>query len=191
MKDSRRSSSTIYQESVLTCCNAKFAFFSTWLFFANIYDLQDSRRRGKLSPHNLSTTSTRFTGTQALAGLLVQRANISAQLAPGIEQGTFGTLSLEFTLSTLALVAAAVGRMLKTQVTLGNISRVLLNLFKRYICNVQSLLLPPNVPIVNIRISSLVHQVRLLLTLTFASLVYLFGLCHMYIQLGRVYLRDV
>ena len=90
------------------------------------------------------------------------------------------------------LVAAVVKRMLKTQVTLGNISCVLLNLFKRYICNVQSLLLPPNVPIVNIRISSLVQQLRLLLTLTFAPLPYLFGLCHdMYIQLGRVYLRDV
>ena len=113
-------------------------------------------------------------------------------MAPGIEQGTFGPISLEFTLSTLALLAADVRRMLKTQVTLGNISRVLLNLYKRYICNVQRLLLPPNVPVVNIHIFSLVHQLRLLLTLTFVPLPYLFGLCHdMYIQLGRVYLRDV
>ena len=54
-------------------------------------------------------------------------------LAAGIERRTFGTCSLEFTLSTLALVAAVVRRMLKTRVTLGNISRVLLNLTKRLI----------------------------------------------------------
>ena len=41
--------------------------------------------------------------------------------------------SLEFTLSILAVVADVVTRMLKTQVTLGNISRVLLNLTKRYL----------------------------------------------------------
>ena len=40
----------------------------------------------------------------------------------------FGKRSLEFILSTLALVDAVVWRMLKTRVTLGNISRVLLNL---------------------------------------------------------------
>ena len=40
---------------------------------------------------------------------------------------------LEFTLSTLALVAAVVRRMLKTRVTLGNIHHVLLNLIKRLI----------------------------------------------------------
>ena len=40
------------------------------------------------------------------------------------------TRSLEFTLSRFALVAAVVRRMLKTRVTLGNISRVLLNLIK-------------------------------------------------------------
>ena len=45
----------------------------------------------------------------------------------------FGKRSLEFILSTLALVAAVVWRMLKTWVTLGNISRVLLNLTKRLI----------------------------------------------------------
>ena len=38
--------------------------------------------------------------------------------------------SVEFALYTLALVAAVVRRMLKTQVTLENISRVLLNLIK-------------------------------------------------------------
>ena len=52
-------------------------------------------------------------------------------MAAGIEHGIFGTRSLELTLSTLALVTAFVRRMLKTRVTLGNISRALLNLTKR------------------------------------------------------------
>ena len=46
---------------------------------------------------------------------------------------TFGTRSLHahaLTIFTLAQVAAVVRQMLKTRVTLGNISRVLLNLFK-------------------------------------------------------------
>ena len=50
-----------------------------------------------------------------------------------IEHETFGTRSLECTLSTLALPAAVVRQILKTRVTLGNISRVLLNLTKRLI----------------------------------------------------------
>ena len=54
-------------------------------------------------------------------------------LAARIEHGIFGTCSLEFTLSSLALVAAVVRRMLKIRVTLGNVSRVLLNLTKRLI----------------------------------------------------------
>ena len=83
--------------------------------------------------------------------------------------------------------------MFKTRVTLGNISRVSLNLFKRSIFVMfKGEELPPNVPAVKIHIFSLVQQLRLLLTLTFVPLSYLFGLCHeMYIQLGRVYLRDV
>ena len=74
-----------------------------------------------------------------LVGLLLQIAHLSAYLAAGLELGTFGfvtqvanhyaTHPLKFTFSTLALVAAAVRRMLKTWVTLGNISRVL-NLIK-------------------------------------------------------------
>ena len=56
------------------------------------------------------------------------------ELAAGIEHETFGTRSLELNLSTLALVAAVVRRTLKIRVTLGNISRVLLNVTKRQ-CN--------------------------------------------------------
>ena len=54
-------------------------------------------------------------------------------MAVGMEQETCGTRSLEFTLSTLALVAAVVRKMLKTRVILGNISRVLLNLTKKLV----------------------------------------------------------
>ena len=50
-----------------------------------------------------------------------------------MEHAIFGTRSLEFTFSTLALVAVVVRRMLKTLVTLGNICRTLLNLTKRLI----------------------------------------------------------
>ena len=48
-----------------------------------------------------------------------------------MEHGIFGTHSLEFTLSSLALVAAVVRKILKTRVTLGDIFRVLLNPTKR------------------------------------------------------------
>ena len=100
---------------------------------------------------------------------MLQTAHLCTQLAAGIEHATFATRSLEFTLSTLALVAANVWRMFKTQVTLGNISRVLLNLTCILLnlinnCNVQRLLLPLNVRAVNIHIFSFVHQLRLLLT---------------------------
>ena len=65
--------------------------------------------------------------------------------------------------------------MFKTWVTLGNISRVLLNLTESLnICNVQRLLLLINVYAVNDHISYLVLQLRLLLTLTFVPLPYLF-----------------
>ena len=57
--------------------------------------------------------------------------------------------------------------MLKTRVTLENISLVLLNLFKRLILvNVQRLHLPPDVPAFNIHIFSLIYQLQLILTLT-------------------------
>ena len=83
---------------------------------------------------------------------------------------------LEFTLSTLVLVAAVVRRMLITRVTLGNAPRVLLNLTKKNdICNVQRLLLPLNVDAVNGHIFCLAHQLLLLLALTFVPLPYLSG----------------
>ena len=71
-------------------------------------------------------------------------------------------------------------RMLKTRVTLVNISRVLLNLIVTLLnlihnCNFQILPLSLNVHAVNIYIFPLVHQLRLLLTLAFVPLLYLFG----------------
>ena len=71
--------------------------------------------------------------------------------------------------------------MLKTWATLGNISRFLLNLIKRFvnqltnICNIQRLLLALNVHGVNIHIFSLIYRLRLLSTLTFVPLPYLPG----------------
>ena len=78
------------------------------------------------------------------------------------------------------MVATVIRRTLKTRVTLGNISRILLNLTPILlnlinICNVQRLLLPLNFHSVNIHIFTLVHQLRLLLALTFVPLPYLFG----------------
>ena len=72
--------------------------------------------------------------------------------------------------------------MLKTRVTQGDISRAFLNLTKRFemfkdssASQYQKLVLPPNVHAVNSYIFSTVHQLRLLLALTFVSLPYLFG----------------
>ena len=99
------------------------------------------------------------------------------------------TRPLEFALSTLALVAVAVRRMLKTRVTLGNISRALLNLIKRSIFP----MFKDSFPVFTLltHIYSLVHQLRLLLVLT-VPLPYLFGDClDMNFQLGRVYLQNV
>ena len=64
---------------------------------------------------------------------MLQRAPLCAYLAVGMENETFGTRFLEFTLSTFALVAAVVRSILKSQVTQENVSRVLLNLIKRLI----------------------------------------------------------
>ena len=54
-------------------------------------------------------------------------------MADGIEYEISGTRSLEFTLFTLAMVAAVARKVFKTQATLGNISRVLSNLTKRLV----------------------------------------------------------
>ena len=137
MKDSGHSSSTYTESLFLHVVNYNLLFylffFLSGFSFTNIHDLQDSRCRGRLSSYLLSTISTCFTDTQTLAALLLQRIKLCAQLAAGLEHGTFATHSLEFALSTLVLVAAVVRKMLTTRVTLKNISYVLLNLTKRLI----------------------------------------------------------
>ena len=62
MKDSRRSSSTYTESLLIRVVKHNFVFvFLSGFFFMNIHDSQDSRWRGRLSPHILSTTSIRFT----------------------------------------------------------------------------------------------------------------------------------
>ena len=206
-----RPSSPITLRSLFLYCKAELAFYFLlffgglfvcffgvffWVFFHEYHDLKDSRGRGRLSLYILSTTSFRFTDTQILAKLLLQRTHRCVQLAAGLKSGTFGFLSqvanhsasrfLNFSLSTLALVADAVRDMLKTRVTLGNISLVLVNLIKRFIFAMF------NVHAVNIHIFSLVYQLWLRLALTFVPLLQLFVQClDMYFQLGRVYLRNI
>ena len=127
MKDLRRSSSTYTESLLLHVVKHNLLFFSIWLFF-----------------HEYS----RFTGQQVKRKaislylfyhfhLLHKHLGISWVIAearsPEIKHETFGTSSLEFTLSTLALVDAVVRKMFKTRVTLRSVSCVLLNLTKRLI----------------------------------------------------------
>ena len=139
MKVQDTSSSTYTESLFLNVVKHNFLFLFFFFFFlpgftfTNIHDSQDNRWRKSLFPYILSTTSTHFTITYILAGLLLERGQFCAQLAVGIEHGTFGTRSLGFTYSTLTLVAAVVRRMLIARVTLGNISRVLSNLIKRLV----------------------------------------------------------
>ena len=115
-------------------------FFLCGFFFTNIQDWQDSWGRRRLCLYILSIKSHLLYRHLDISRLIAAERQ---PLATGLEPGRFGfltqvgnhwaTRSLEFALSTLGLVAAVVRRMLKTLVTLGNISRVLLNLVKRLI----------------------------------------------------------
>ena len=172
MKELRPSSPIILRMSVLVYCKAELAFYFLlflgaffvclfvfiWIFFHEYHELKDSMSRGRLSLYNFFIPCFRFTNAQALAKLLLQRAHLCAKLAAGLEPGTFGFLSqvtyysstrfLIFSLSTLALVAVVVWSMLKTRVTLGNISLDLVNLIKRF------KLVMSNVHAVNIHVFS-------------------------------------
>ena len=79
-KDSRSFSSTYTESFFLHASKHNLLFFSIWLFFHEYSRFTFS--------YILSTTSTRFTNTYTLAGLLLQIAHICAQLAAGIEQKT-------------------------------------------------------------------------------------------------------
>ena len=75
----------------LNLCLKRFLFFFLSGFsLTYIHNSQDSRGRGKVSIYFLSTTFTRFTDTQTLAGQLLQTAHLCTQLAAGLEPGTFG-----------------------------------------------------------------------------------------------------
>ena len=125
MKDSRRSSSTCTESLFLHVVKHNlhflflFLFFPIWLFFHEYSRFTEQQVKGEAI--SLYPCCHFQPLHRCLAGLLLQRAHRCPQLAAGIEHGTFGTRSLEFTLSTLALVAAVVRKMLKTRVTLGNI----------------------------------------------------------------------
>ena len=124
IKDSRRSSSSYTDSLFLHVVKDNFllffAFFFYLVFLSRVFMIHRTagEEGGYLSTYILPTTSARITVFQTLAGLLLQRNHLCAQLAAGIEHRTFGTCTLEFTLSALALVAAVV-RMLITRVTLG------------------------------------------------------------------------
>ena len=73
------------------------------------------------------------------------------------------------------MVAAVVRKMLETMVTLGNISRVLLNLIKRFIFVMLKNSSPFHIHAGIFHIFSCVHQLRLLLAFTYVPLPYLLG----------------
>ena len=133
MKDSRRSSSTYTESLFLHVVKSNLLFFFYLAFLSRIFTIHRTAGKGGLYLVLLFTTSPHFTGTQTLAGLLLQRAHLCTQLAARTKRGTLATCYLEFTISTLALVPTVVRKMIKTLVTLGNFSRVLLNLTKRLI----------------------------------------------------------
>ena len=65
-------------------------FFFCLSFFTTIHESQDCRGMGRVFLPLHTITSTRFTGTQTLAGQLLQRAHLCKWEAAGLEQGTFG-----------------------------------------------------------------------------------------------------
>ena len=134
MKDSRRSSSA-YTKSLLSHVvkhNLVLLFFFLYLvFLVRIFTIKRTAAEGGdcllISFLPLQSTSLGISWVIA--------ADSSPLRIGGCRNRTWNLWHTLFrlTLSTLALVAAALREMLKTQVTLGNISRVLLNLTKRLI----------------------------------------------------------
>ena len=124
MKELRRSSLIILRKFFLKSCKVEFAFFVfIWVFF-----------------HEYSHFHS-FHGHLDISRVITAESSPLCIVNIGLEPGNFGfltqvtyhqaALSLEFSLSTTALVTAVV-RIFKTRQTLGNISRVLLYLIKIY-----------------------------------------------------------
>ena len=85
----------IHHTKSLTCCNTELAFFFYLAFLSRIFTIY----RQQLKEEAISLYPFYHfhpLHRQTLAGLLPQRAHISAQLVAGIEHGTFGTRSLVF-----------------------------------------------------------------------------------------------
>ena len=62
---------------------------SIWVF-TNIYESQEYKGRGRVFLQLFPITSTRFAGTQTLAGRIPQGSHLCRQLAAGLEPGHFG-----------------------------------------------------------------------------------------------------
>ena len=105
-----------------------FLFFcSIWLFFREYSRFTGQQEKGK------AISFYPFYHFHQLHRHLDISRVIAAESSPLRIAGSRNQTWKEFTLSALELVAAGVRRMLKTRVTLGNISLVLLNVTKRLI----------------------------------------------------------
>ena len=133
MKESRRSSPIIHRKSVLTCRKAEFTFFFYLAFFSRIFTIHRTAGDGDGYPLISFLPLTPTSQSLRHQPGYCCRELIFTQLTVGLKPGTSGTSTLEFALSTLKMAVAAVLRMLKTWLPLGNISHVLLNLIKRLI----------------------------------------------------------
>ena len=100
-------------------------FFSIWLFFHEYSRFTGQQEKGK------AISFYPFYHFHQLYRHLDIKRVIAAESSPLRIAGSRNQTWKEFTLSTLELVAAVVRRMLKTRVTLRNISRVSLNVTKR------------------------------------------------------------
>ena len=117
MEELRRSSPIIQQKSVYTCCKAQFTFF---VFFFLPFHLFHRHL-------NISQVIAAGSSTLRIAGSWTRTRNL---WFPDASRLLLSYALFRIGSFTLALVSAVVRRMLKTRVTLGNISRVLLNLIK-------------------------------------------------------------
>ena len=192
MKDSRRSSSTYTESLFLHVAKHIFRlFFSIYLFFQEYLRFTGQQVKGEaisLFPFyhfqplhrylDISWVIAVESSPLCIAGSRNRAMNLLVHV---LQNSLF--LQLHWQLPLL-------GECLILGVTLGNISRVLSNLTKRLIFAVFKD--SSSFPIfTQLTVMFSLHQLRLLLALTFVPLPYLFGQCHdMYIQLGRVYLQD-
>ena len=138
----RFSSLITLPKSVLTCRKAELAFLFLFYqgFFTNILIYREAGEGEdylfKLSLPLPFDSNTHLGISQVIAAesSLLRIASSRTQPRSLSEVSKhYATCSFKFALSSLALIAAVVKSMLKTRVTLGNISLVLLNLIKRFI----------------------------------------------------------